>query len=420
ADKTDACPTDPNKKVAGNCGCNKIEGSCLDCAGVANGTAKIDACLTCVGGTTGKVTLDTDKDGIADCIDPDQDNDGVLNADDCAPLDKNIKGKTIWYADTDGDGFGDPAVTQLACTKPTGYVANKTDACPTDPNKKVAGNCGCNKVESSCLDCAGVANGAAKLDACLTCVGGTTGKVTLDTDNDGTADCVDTDDDNDGVLDADDCAPLDKNIKGKTMWYADTDGDGFGDPAVTQLACTKPTGYVADKTDACPTDPNKKVAGNCGCNKIESSCLDCAGVANGTAVLDNCQVCIGGTTNKQECTKDCHGDFGGTASLDVCNVCSGGNTGITPKTSVAQCTATGIVASKISNIHVYPNPFTDDVQMDGIEAGLIEIYDASGKRVYQINVGGAIRISLSEYASGMYLLKFSNQELQYQKVLIKK
>ncbi|WP_299253403.1 glycosyl hydrolase, partial [uncultured Cytophaga sp.] len=124
-------------------------------------------------------------------------------------------------------------------------------------------------------DCAGVANGAAKLDACLTCVGGTTGKVTLDTDNDGTADCVDTDDDNDGVLDADDCAPLDKNIKGKTMWYADTDGDGFGDPAVTQLACTKPTGYVADKTDACPTDPNKKVAGNCGCNKIESSCLDC-------------------------------------------------------------------------------------------------------------------------------------------------
>ena len=449
-DKTDACPTDPNKKVAGNCGCNKAEGSCLDCAGVANGTATLDACLTCVGGTTGKVTLDTDKDGIADCIDPDQDNDGVLNANDCAPLDKNIKGKTIWYADTDGDGFGDPAVTQLACTKPAGYVADKTDACPTDPNKKIAGNCGCNKVENSCLDCAGVANGTATLNACLTCVGGTTGKVTLDTDKDGIADCIDPDQDNDGVLNADDCAPLDKNIKGKTIWYADTDGDGFGDPAVTQLACTKPAGYVADKTDACPTDPNKKAAGNCGCNKVENSCLDCAGVVNGSAVLDNCKTCVGGTTgkeacttdcagvpggtayldncqtcvagttSKEACTKDCHGDFGGTASLDVCNICSGGRTGITPKTSIAACTATSIVSSKIANINVYPNPFTDAVHIDGIEAGLIEIYDASGKRIYQQNVGGDAHISLSEYASGMYLLKFSNDELQYQKVLIKK
>ncbi|WP_299251916.1 carbohydrate-binding protein [uncultured Cytophaga sp.] len=450
ADKTDACPTDPNKKVAGNCGCNKAEGSCLDCAGVANGTATLDACLTCVGGTTGKVTLDTDNDGIADCIDPDQDNDGVLNADDCAPLDKNIKGKAIWYADTDGDGFGDPAVTQLACTKPAGYVTDKTDACPTDPNKKTAGNCGCNKAEGSCLDCAGVANGTATLDACLTCVGGTTGKVTLDTDNDGIADCIDLDQDNDGILNADDCAPLDKNIKGKTIWYADTDGDGFGDPAVTMLACTKPAGYVTDKTDACPTDPNKKIAGNCGCNKVENSCLDCAGVANGTAVLDNCKTCVGGTTGKEACTtdcagvpggtayldncqtcvggttsidactKDCHGDFGGTASLDVCNICSGGNTGITPKSSIAACTATSIVSSKIANINVYPNPFADAVQVDGIEAGLIEIYDASGKRIYQQNVGGDAHISLSEYASGMYLLKFSNEELQYQKVLIKK
>jgi len=31
--------------------------------------------------------LDTDLDGLADCVDPDDDNDGVVDPDDCAPLD---------------------------------------------------------------------------------------------------------------------------------------------------------------------------------------------------------------------------------------------------------------------------------------------------------------------------------------------
>lgn len=33
------------------------------------------------------------------------------------------------------------------------------------------------------------------------------------------------------------------------LFYADADGDGFGNPAVTQLGCTAPIGYVADSTD---------------------------------------------------------------------------------------------------------------------------------------------------------------------------
>lgn len=36
-------------------------------------------------------------------------------------------------------------------------------------------------------------------------------------------------------------------------WYADTDGDGFGDPASTLTQCTQPTGYVSDNTDGCPS-----------------------------------------------------------------------------------------------------------------------------------------------------------------------
>ena len=85
-------------------------------------------------------------------------------------------------------------------------------------------------------------------------------------------------------------------------WYKDTDGDGFGDPASTQSACTQPTGYVADKTDLCPNDANKIAAGQCGCGVAESVCVDCNGVKNGAATLDNCGRCIAGTTGKTACT----------------------------------------------------------------------------------------------------------------------
>jgi hypothetical protein len=57
--------------------------------------------------------------------------------------------------------------------------------------------------------------------------------------------------------------------------------------------------------------------------------LDCNNDLNGTAVLDNCNVCVEGNTGLTACVQDCNGDFGGTAVLDNCNICVGGNTGLT-------------------------------------------------------------------------------------------
>lgn len=37
------------------------------------------------------------------------------------------------------------------------------------------------------------------------------------------------------------------------LWYADTDGDGYGDAVADSLDCDQPLGYVADGSDDCPS-----------------------------------------------------------------------------------------------------------------------------------------------------------------------
>ncbi len=119
---------------------------------------------------------DTDGDGQGDACDPDDDNDGLEDVNDCAPLDKNIGAAKTWFADVDGDGSGDINTRKVECTQPLGYVATSGDNCLNDVNKTEAGNCGCGNTENSCLDCFGTANGTAFLDDCKVCVGGLTEK----------------------------------------------------------------------------------------------------------------------------------------------------------------------------------------------------------------------------------------------------
>ncbi|GAG04801.1 unnamed protein product, partial [marine sediment metagenome] len=41
-------------------------------------------------------------------------------------------GGATWYADTDQDGYGDPANTLVQCTQPANYVSNSDDECPEE------------------------------------------------------------------------------------------------------------------------------------------------------------------------------------------------------------------------------------------------------------------------------------------------
>ena len=141
------------------CGiCDGDNSSCEDCKGVPNGSA-VDAGCGCGKPAKGTWYRDTDNDGYGNIYDGfqracDQPSGYVRNNSDECPRDSNKSSpgecgcgnpeKSIWYRDSDGDGYGFAAHgTRSECSIPNGYVGNNSDQCPDDPNKTSPGNCGC-------------------------------------------------------------------------------------------------------------------------------------------------------------------------------------------------------------------------------------------------------------------------------------
>lgn len=258
----------------------------VNCDELANGTNPYEA--------------DTDGDGLYDeqedilGTDPtnsDSDNDGVLDGDEVLfetnPL-CNEFNLPIWYQDADNDGLGSFENSLAACDQPVGYVAS-----PEDFNDNCASNV---------FDCNGNCNGIAVLDECGVCGGsGPNNTYYQDLDGDGlgnpnasviecyppvgyVSNSMDNDDvcasgiyDCQGLCDGatvvDECGVC--GGFGIFLWYADSDGDGFGNPDISLSACEKPLGYVANTFDDC------------------DGSLDCLGTCNGTAIVDACGICNG-------------------------------------------------------------------------------------------------------------------------------
>ena len=223
----DACDLDDdNDKVADGEDCkpfdsNVYPGAFEACNGVD------DDCdnLTDEGWT------DTDADGLKDCVDPDDDNDGHDDVEDCLPLDpasfpdapelcdgqdNNCDGEVDeGFSDLDGDGLSDCLDDDLDGDG----VANESDNCPVVANNGQENQDG-DSLGDACdddLDGDGIPNG---LDNCP----GTFNPPQADTDNDGIGDACEGDKDGDGVADEDDNCLLVPNAG-----QGDQDSDGQGD-----------------------------------------------------------------------------------------------------------------------------------------------------------------------------------------------
>ena len=125
------------------------------------------------------------------CGEPDKPDDTGQETGDDSPVETST-----WYADSDGDGYGDPAVSQDAATQPSGFVDNADDCDDRDAAANPGAEERCDGVDN---DCDGEADGEAAVDR-LSC-------------------------------------------------HPDGDGDGYGDPASLVEECACAEGWVDNAED---------------------------------------------------------------------------------------------------------------------------------------------------------------------------
>ena len=210
--------------------------------------------------------------------------------DDCdSTIDEDTAVDAVtWYLDSDSDGYGDAATTDVECSAPSGYVADSTDCDDTRAATYPGAPEYCNGIDDDCdstidedtavdavtwyldSDSDGYGDAATSDVECSA----PSGYVADNTDCDDTvastypgADeyCNGVDDDCDSDIDEDTAVDA-------VEWYADSDGDGYGDAAVIDIECSSPTGYVADNTDCDDTVASTYPGADEYCNSVDDDC----------------------------------------------------------------------------------------------------------------------------------------------------
>ncbi len=231
---------------------------------------------------TESADLVVDRDGDqwiaeADCNDnnpnihpfADEYCDGIDNDCDGEIDEDHAVDPASWYADTDGDGYGDPGNVIAACSMPEGYVDNTDDCDDSDINVSPDAAEVCNDRDDDCdgdvdepgsgfpntyyrdADNDGYGNIDDPIEDCDPPAGYVADATDCNDANENISpgspeicDPDDVDEDCDGLADADD-----DSVTGLYTWYVDADLDTHGVPEAPVAACEQPAGYAATDDD---------------------------------------------------------------------------------------------------------------------------------------------------------------------------